>query len=60
MSRSALAATFSLPEGLLTAFDTNDRINQYMIENLPAGAWSAEPPGGKGRTIAAIVAHIEC
>jgi len=45
-------------ESLLTAFDTNDRINQYMIENLPAEAWRAEPPGGKGRTIAAIVAHI--
>jgi len=45
-------------EALLTAFDTNDRINRYMIENLPAEAWRAEPPGGKGRTIAAIVAHI--
>ena len=49
---------FSLSEALLTAFDTNDRINQYMIGNLPAGAWRAEPPEGKGRTIAAIVAHI--
>ena len=45
-------------EALLLAFDTNDRINRYMIENLPAEAWRAEPPGGKGRTIAAIVAHI--
>jgi uncharacterized damage-inducible protein DinB len=51
-------AVFSLPESLLTAFDTNDRINQYMIENLPAEAWRAEPPGGKGRTIAAMVAHM--
>ena len=49
---------FSLSESLLTAFDTNDRINQYLIENLPAEAWRAEPPAGKGRTIAAIVAHI--
>jgi uncharacterized damage-inducible protein DinB len=49
---------FALPEALLTAFDTSDRINQYMIENLPPEAWQAEPPGGKGRTIAAIVAHI--
>jgi len=51
-------AAFSLPEALLNAFDTNDRINQYMIENLPSEAWRAEPPDGKGRTIAAIVAHI--
>jgi uncharacterized damage-inducible protein DinB len=52
------APAFSLPEAVLTAFDTNDRINQYMIENLPSEAWRAEPPGSKGRTIAAIVAHI--
>ena len=52
----ATAADFSLPQALLTSFDTNDRINQYMIENLPAEAWRADPPGGKGRTIAAIVA----
>lgn len=51
-------SSFSLPEALLTAFDTNDRINRYLIENLPAEAWRAEPPEGKGRTIAAIVAHI--
>jgi uncharacterized damage-inducible protein DinB len=52
------AAAFSLPQALLTSFDTNDRINQYMIENLPSEAWRAEPPAGKGRTVAAIVAHL--
>jgi uncharacterized damage-inducible protein DinB len=54
----AVSAAFSLPQALLTSFDTNDRINRYMIENLPAEAWRAEPPTGKGRTIAAIVAHM--
>jgi uncharacterized damage-inducible protein DinB len=54
----AAAAEFSLPQALLTSFDTNNRINQYLIENLPAEAWRAEPPAGKGRTIAAIVAHL--
>ena len=52
------APAFSLPDALLTAFDTNDRINQYLIENLPAEAWRADPPENKGRTIAAIFAHI--
>jgi uncharacterized damage-inducible protein DinB len=52
------AAAFFLAEALLAAFDTNDNINQYLIENLPREAWRAEPPEGKGRTIAAIVAHI--
>lgn len=52
------APAFSLNEALLNAYETNDRINQYMIENLPAEAWRAETPDGKGRTIAAIVAHM--
>ena len=51
-------ADFSLADSLLAAFNTNDRINQYMLENLPSEAWRAEPPEGKGRTIAAIVAHM--
>jgi len=49
---------FVLADALLAAFDTNDRINHYLIENLPAEAWRAEPPQNKGRTIAAIVAHM--
>jgi uncharacterized damage-inducible protein DinB len=51
------APPFSLPQALLHAFDTNDRINQYMLENLPAEAWRAEPPEGKG-PVAAIAAHM--
>jgi uncharacterized damage-inducible protein DinB len=47
-----------LPEALLNAFDINDRINRYTIENLPGEAWTAKAPDGKGRTIAAIVAHM--
>jgi uncharacterized damage-inducible protein DinB len=52
------AKPFVLAEALLSAFDTNDRINQYLLENLPAEAWSAEPPGQKGRNIAGVVAHM--
>jgi uncharacterized damage-inducible protein DinB len=52
------AAPFILSEALLSAFDTNDRINQYLLENLPAEAWCAEPPGKKGRDVAAVVAHM--
>ena len=53
-----VATSFAPAEALLTSFDTNNRINQYMIENLPEEAWRAQPPEGKGRTVAAIVAHI--
>jgi uncharacterized damage-inducible protein DinB len=47
-----------LPVALLNAFNTNNRINQYLIDGIPPKAWRAQPPGGKGRTIAAIVAHM--
>src|SRR5580704_17476361 len=47
-----------VPVALLNAFNTNNRINQYLIDNLPAAAWNAAAPGGKGRTIPAIVAHM--
>ena len=47
-----------LSQALLNALDTNHRISLYLIENLPAEAWSATPPDGKGRTVAAIVAHM--
>jgi uncharacterized damage-inducible protein DinB len=48
----------TLPVALLNAFNTNNRINQYLIDNLPPAAWNAKPIDGKGRTIAAIVAHM--
>jgi uncharacterized damage-inducible protein DinB len=47
-----------LPLALLNALDTNNRINLYLIENLPPAAWNSKLPDGKGRTIAAIVAHM--
>jgi uncharacterized damage-inducible protein DinB len=52
------AAPFVVAEALLSAFDTNDRINQYLLDSLPAAAWRAEPPGGKGRDVAGVVAHM--
>ena len=45
-------------EPLLAAFATNNRIHEYLIRNLPDEAWRAVPPGGKGRDIASIFAHI--
>jgi len=47
-----------IPVALLNSFNTNNRINQYVIDHLPSAAWKAKPLDGKGRTIAAIVAHM--
>jgi len=52
------AVNFDLRTSLLSTFATNNRIDQYLIENVPPEAWSAKPPEGKGRTIAAMAAHI--
>lgn len=52
------AKPFVLTDALLNAYATNDNITRYLIENLDSQAWRAEPPGGKGRTIAAVVAHM--
>src|ERR1700733_7703376 len=54
----AAPATFDLKAALISAFAANNRIDQYLIENVPGGAWAAKPPEGKGRTIAAIAVHI--
>ncbi len=52
------AKPFDPVDALLVAHATNDRINHYLIQNLPAAAWKAEPPGGKGRNVAAMFAHM--
>jgi hypothetical protein len=33
-----------IPLALLNAFNTNNRIDQYLIDNLPPAAWKAKPP----------------
>jgi uncharacterized damage-inducible protein DinB len=45
-------------QALLEAWAVNERMNQFLLEHVPPAAWRADPPGGKGRTIAAIFAHI--
>jgi uncharacterized damage-inducible protein DinB len=57
MPKKAIAP-FDVAQALLEAFDTNDRINQFLLDSLPAEAWHAEPPGNKGRNVAGVVAHM--
>jgi len=52
------ASPFALADALLHAYGTNNRINLYLVQNLPDEAWRAKAPGGKGRDIASIVVHI--
>ena len=50
--------TGTLIADLLEAWRINDCIDSYLIDHVPEDAWAAKPPGGKGRSIAAILAHI--
>jgi uncharacterized damage-inducible protein DinB len=48
-----------VPE-LVEAFRRSGVVNGYLFGAIPAGLWTAPPPGRpKGRTIAAIAAHIQ-
>ena len=44
---------------LLEAFTRSGRVNAYLVRALPARLWRAAPPSGRGRTIAAIFAHMQ-
>src|SRR5947207_14241614 len=58
MATKGKAGPFALADAMLHAHATNNRINVYLIQNLSDEAWNAKPPGGKGRSIASIMAHI--
>jgi hypothetical protein len=49
------AVPFVLSEALLSAFGTNDRINQHLLDGLPTEAWRAEPPGKKAAKSPALL-----
>ncbi len=48
----------STADALLQAYSANARINQYLVERLHPSLWRAPSPLPKGRTIAALVAHM--
>jgi uncharacterized damage-inducible protein DinB len=45
-------------EALLAAFATNNRINEFLIRNLPDAAWRMKAADGKGRDAASMMAHM--
>ncbi len=58
MARLATPDAIDLRHALIETYAVNDRMNQILLERLDPGAWRAKPPGRKGRTIAAIFAHV--
>ncbi len=58
MARRVAAAPLVIGQALLEIYTVNERINQILLEHLDPHAWRVKPPGGRGRTIAAIFAHM--
>ncbi len=50
--------TAELCQVLIESFVVNERMNQIVLEHLNPAAWGAKLPGTRGRTIAAIFAHV--
>jgi uncharacterized damage-inducible protein DinB len=44
---------------LVDAFRHNGQVTEYLVSVLPASLWREAPPSGRGRSIAAVVAHIQ-
>ena len=48
-----------LDSELLEAFRHSGLVNEYLVGILPSPLWRAEPRLGRGRSIAAIVSHMQ-
>jgi len=44
---------------LIVAFRRSGLANEYLVNILPTANWRLPPPTGRGRTIAAIIAHMQ-
>src|SRR5262249_20922163 len=55
----AKGRTLDVEHELLEVFKQNGLVNEYLGKVLPTGLWRMNPPNGRGRSIAAIVAHMQ-
>lgn len=58
MAAKRAESPFVVSDALVGAYATNNRINLYLVSNLPDEAWRSKLPGAKGRSIASMVAHM--
>ena len=60
MALPSHAALVEIRDSLLETYASNDAMNQLILSRLDPRAWRAQLPGpkSKGRTIAAIFAHL--
>lgn len=51
-------APVDLAQALVEAWETHERIHQFLLEEIAPEAWSSPAPIGKGRTVRGIVCHM--
>jgi uncharacterized damage-inducible protein DinB len=47
-----------IDQGYIAAWNTNQRVTAYLVENLPSELWSKNVPGVPRRSIRMLAAHI--
>ena len=55
----AIGRPLDITAELLEAFRHSGAVTGYLVGILPNDVWRVDPPSGRGRSIAAIVAHIQ-
>jgi len=58
MPTARARAPYTPGDALLRAYSASARVNEFLVERLRAELWRAKPPVAKGRTIAALAAHL--
>src|SRR5262245_15498796 len=59
LSDMAKGRSLDVEHELVEAFRQSGLVNEYLVKILPKALWRTSPPGGRGRSIAAIVAHMQ-
>ena len=59
LSDMAKGRPLDVEHELLEVFKQNGLVNEYLINVVPPSLWRINPPVGRGRSIAAIVAHMQ-
>lgn len=55
----AIPRPLDAQQELLETFEHSIQVSEYLVSVLPTRIWQTDPPGGEGRSIAAIVAHMQ-
>ncbi len=58
LAPGAKSPVMDFKKSLLESFGVNEKANQLLLSNISDAAWQADPPTGKGRSVADIAAHI--